>query len=111
MGCPKRRREMASSPHGPADPKASSRCNQSRSSMSDAVNLGRDWLAGVAFERRHYGVPGEDGAFDSRGEFVHASENSELAKLALRLAGGDQLMYLIEHLLHVLARFAFHGFG
>src|SRR5437016_9535430 len=46
-------------------------------------------------------MPGEDGALDPRGEFVHTREYRELPDIAVHAAGHDHRMDLIKHFLHL----------
>ena len=56
-------------------------------------------------------MPGEDGAFDARREFMDAGKDGEFADIAPDLAGGDHLVDLLEHFLRVRFGFAFDRFG
>src|ERR1017187_8956273 len=43
----------------------------------------RRYRLSVALQRRHDGVPGQDGTFDARRKFINAGKHRQLAKVAL----------------------------
>jgi len=66
---------------------------------------------GVALERGHDGVPGQDRALHPRRKFINPGEHRQLADVTLDVAGGDHFVDLAEHFFHVRLRFAFRKFG
>lgn len=68
--------------------------------------LGRDGLR-FAFQGRHQGVPGQNGALDASGEFVDAREDREFANVGHGLPSGDHFMDLGKHFPGFRFRFAF----
>src|SRR6188472_2207648 len=77
------------------------------------VLFGGDGRRG-ALERGVQRVPAEAGAFDARRKLTHARESGEFAetrRVDARIVLRQYGVHLVEQLLHLGARLAFHCFG
>src|SRR5215471_19902627 len=79
-----------------------------RGFRSHIFTLGGHRAAVLAFEGGHDGVPGQNGAFDTSREFMHARENRQLADISHDLTVGNHFMDLVEHGLNLSLRLAFY---
>ena len=55
-------------------------------------------------------MPGQDGAFDARREFVNAGRDGELADVCFCFASRDQLVDAIKHFANLISGLAFDAF-
>src|SRR5207247_10080283 len=62
-----------------------------------------------AFDRRDDRVPGQNRAFDARGEFVHAGEHRQLAHAVAASAGRYQIVDFVEQRFHFGLGFSLEG--
>src|ERR1017187_3946547 len=61
----------------------------------------------LAFEGRDHSMPGQDGAFDARGELVHAGKYRQLAHVPCYPASHHHLVDQVEHPLDLAFGLAF----